>query len=346
MRRMSKSSGSFKQDRKRSRDRHPEGATIARRSGGCVRWRAALLGAALLALPVLGALPAAAASPITVCPSGCDYTTIQAAIEAASSGATIDVEAGTYFGPLTFDKSLTLVGAGASATTITVPHTGSTVITVDSGVSAAVSAVTISGGRANFGGGIFNQSGATLTLEHSTLAGNSALIRGGAIFNAPGATLTVEASLLSHNTAIDGGGAMVNPGGTVSLNHTTVTGNRSFYGRGGGIGNNGTMILSGSTVTGNVDNLGGGGLFNNEDGVLTVSGSTITDNTALLYGGGLDNQGPSTTLINSTVSANHAGIDGGGIYVESGTVTLESTAVTGNVPDNCAPPGSVSGCTG
>jgi len=27
-------------------------------------------------------------------------------------------------------------------------------------------------------------------------------------------------------------------------------------------------------------------------------------------------------------------------------VTLQDSAVSGNVPDNCAPPGSVTGCTG
>jgi len=27
-------------------------------------------------------------------------------------------------------------------------------------------------------------------------------------------------------------------------------------------------------------------------------------------------------------------------------VTLQDSAVSGNVPDNCAPPGAVAGCTG
>ena len=42
----------------------------------------------------------------------------------------------------------------------------------------------------------------------------------------------------------------------------------------------------------------------------------------------------------------HAGAGGGGIYLDSGTVTLHDSTVTGNVPDNCAPPGAVAGCTG
>jgi hypothetical protein len=38
----------------------------------------------------------AAKQPITVCPSGCDYTTIQAAIDNAPNGAQIQIAAGTY----------------------------------------------------------------------------------------------------------------------------------------------------------------------------------------------------------------------------------------------------------
>jgi hypothetical protein len=39
--------------------------------------------------------------------------------------------------------------------------------------------------------------------------------------------------------------------------------------------------------------------------------------------------------------------EGGGIFnAAGGTVTLASTLVSGNTPDNCEPPGSISGCIG
>ena len=62
---------------------------------------------------------------LTVGPSGCDFTTIQAAITAANPFDTIQVAAGTYNeGALVFDKDdITLIGSGTEATTIVTSST-------------------------------------------------------------------------------------------------------------------------------------------------------------------------------------------------------------------------------
>lgn len=64
---------------------------------------------------------ASAVNTFTVCASGCDFTTIQAAIDAASSDGTVNVAAGIYTEQITINKSLTLIGAGTGATTIQAP---------------------------------------------------------------------------------------------------------------------------------------------------------------------------------------------------------------------------------
>jgi nitrous oxidase accessory protein NosD len=55
---------------------------------------------------------------VTVCASGCAATTIQAGVNLATSGDTVDVGPGVYVEDVNVNKSLTLNGAGADQTTI------------------------------------------------------------------------------------------------------------------------------------------------------------------------------------------------------------------------------------
>ena len=77
---------------------------------------AVILPLLILTIPAL----AAPASTITVCPLGCDYTAIQPAIDAATSGDTILIGAGTFTEQLTLKSDLTLTAqAGPTQTVVT-----------------------------------------------------------------------------------------------------------------------------------------------------------------------------------------------------------------------------------
>lgn len=76
------------------------------------RWVPALV---LTIAVVITATGVAQADTITVCPSGCDYANIQAAIDAASAGDAIEVRSGTYYENVNVNKQLTLQGLDTGA---------------------------------------------------------------------------------------------------------------------------------------------------------------------------------------------------------------------------------------
>ncbi len=88
-----------------------------------------------LMLPLLLALASpVSAATITVCASGCDYTTIQAAVDAANDGDVIDVYPGTY------NESVDLNGM--------TPEGDITIRSVNSGGTPTAGAATVNGGAA------------------------------------------------------------------------------------------------------------------------------------------------------------------------------------------------------
>ncbi|MGW0749585.1 hypothetical protein [Streptomyces sp. NPDC002587] len=313
------------------------------------RW-ATTVAAAAGAVGLFGAVPAAAAGT----DNGEDHPTVvnclhnplalQPAIDGAAPGEKLLVK-GTCVGPFTFsvDKNLTVTGQRHS--TLNGNRAGSTV-TVAAGVRLRLSHLTITNGTGTpddatgQGGGILNNG--TLTLTESHVAGNHAN-NGGGIWNAPGATANLFRSVVRHNTAADSGGGVRNQG-TFTLSESTVNDNSAA--NGGGLANFGSMTLSGAKVRDNyADN--GAGVFNAN--ALTLNYSTVTRNTASLRGGGIYSEGGTVNLSGSEVrhnTANGGAGSGGGIFNSGATVTLDRSAVRDNRPDNCAPPGSVTGCTG
>jgi hypothetical protein len=97
----------------------------------------------------------------------------------------------------------------------------------------AVSNATLSGNSAIFGGGINNKG--TLAVSNATFYGNSAnsqevsvSLNGGGIFNQIGATLTVQNATLSGNYAFNTGGGIANDG-TLTMQSTIVAGNTTSF---------------------------------------------------------------------------------------------------------------------
>lgn len=197
------------------------------------------------------------------------------------------------------------------------------------------------------GGGIANDGMLNLTSSHvventTSCSGSSCAAVGGGSVNAIGteATATVKSSRVNDNTA------------SCSASDCAAIG--------GGVGLFGTVTVANSAVRGNIASCSangcfarGGGLDNNFDGTLNVNRSRVAHNAVnapagTARGGGLYNGSGTSTLTSSAVTGNSASgatAEGGGIYEETGSVVLEKSRVSGNTPDDCAPPGSVPGCS-
>jgi predicted outer membrane repeat protein len=160
---------------------------------------------------------------------------------------------------LTDKATTTITGPGANLLTISGNH-ASQVFDIEDGGSAALSGLTISGGKAApYGGGVRN-GGSTLSLTDCTITGNAALRNGGGLYNA-GGTTTLTGCNLSGNTANYGGG-LASAGGTTTLTNCTVTANSGTTGGGlASVGGTTTLSLTGCTVSGNTAYGNGGGLY-------------------------------------------------------------------------------------
>jgi serine/threonine protein kinase len=118
------------------------------------------------------------------------------------------------------------------------------------------------------GGGIFNDTPATLTLTNSTVSENIAsggttkFICGGGIYSS--GTLVLTNSTVSENSASAGGsgsdcsGGIYNDVGTLTLTNSTISDNTTVYAGGGIVNRGGRMTLTFCTIYGNRAQKAGG----------------------------------------------------------------------------------------
>ena len=307
------------------------------------------------------------AATLTVALDGsAQYRTIQDAVNAAGSGDTVLVAAGTYSGPSNRDidfggKSLTVMSqAGAGSTTIDCGgykstdgsgnhrgfyiHSGeanATIsgFTVKNGYETLVSNIPDSGN----GGGIFNSGSIATIVANCTITGNTADgYGGGGIYNYRCGTTTLTNCAIIGNTAYSNrgvggnGGGIQNISGTAMLTNCTIIGNIASSKPSGpsGLRNRGrhTSSSNGGTNTRAPvgDTLHGGGIYNTGGGMITLTNCAIIGNTAS-SGGGLSGFNDMTTLTNCTVTRNTA-FNGGGIFYvnNSGITTLTNDIIYGD----------------
>ena len=127
-------------------------------------------------------------------------SSIQACLDAASESDTVVIPAGTYTEGLTLSKAISLTGVN-SATTIIHAIAGQRVLTVTGApisTSIVISGLTLMGGHADTGGGLFTERPATLI--NLRFISNTALLNGGGL---AAETVVVFDSQFIGNAAFD-----------------------------------------------------------------------------------------------------------------------------------------------
>jgi hypothetical protein len=285
---------------------------------------------------------------------------LRGALAAANDGDTIDVTRVTSAsrtisltsGELQINHNVTINGPGAGKLAVS----GNTTFRVfeNFGSNVTISGFTITAGLAsdnNGGGGILNHGG--LTLNKSIVSGCGTPLGsnqwGGGIFNDAGARLTVTASTINGNGSC-GGGGIYSSDAQLTVINSIVSSNGTgtslrCSGVGGGIFYNGagTVIVMNSVISGNSASSGGGMIIRGS-ATATVTDSTVSANSVYYYycgecgtaGGGILNDGSTLTVTNSTISGNVAHANGpgvGGGISNNGTLTVTNSTISGNDAD-------------
>ena len=251
-----------------------------------------------------------------------------------STGRWVEVPPGVYrltFGPLVLGNDNVLGGSflnnrSAGARTTVIDAGGqSRAIHVPSGASGILAGVTITGGRADTGGGILLESGSQLFLYDGIVKGNTATSRGGGITS--GGDFLAYSSTISGNTVTGGagGGIAVEPNSDASIWASTVSGNQAASG--GGAATSGTITFLQATIAGNA----GGGVV-----VEPATSPGLSLNNTLLAGnqGGACGGGGLTSVFRGNWSGN---LDDDGTCFGAGGGTTDAVLGLGALTNNGGP---------
>ena len=208
---------------------------------------------------------------------------------------------------------------------------GDGVISVNDGSKFIMEGGTISGCKANTGGGLYADN-SIVTINNGTISGCKARMgAGGGLYATNQSTITIKDGTISGCEAGAGGGLYVD-GSTVTISGGTISGCEAAINEGGGLyaTNQSTITISGGTISGckapSSDKGNGSGLYANNS-TVTISGGTISGCKGR-WGGGLYAENSSTIEISGgTISGCTVGA-GGGLFVDSSTIRISGGIIS------------------
>lgn len=288
-------------------------------------------------------------------------TALQAAVNAASAGDVINVQAGTYQGNFTMKEGVNVVGGWNEGFTSQTDY--ATILDAnESGIvlnqAAAFSMLTIwenltiQNGKTTSGHGagvVVNKNG---QIKHCHVTHNTSAGQGGGVFNDAVNTNTdvcADDCLIDYNSATHGAGVRIrgtiqnsevannttsnNAGGGIHLqggkavnckvHHNSATG-------AGGIRAYGTCEIADCEIYNNSTTTGASGGVQLENGASIIQNCSVHDNTSAGDVGGVRMVYAGCKLLNSLICNNTAGGVCGGVRVESTGSDVIGNTIVGN----------------
>ncbi len=274
------------------------------------------------------------------------YSTIQAAVDAAVSGDEILIAPGIYSDPTHFahlpddstlccvvmKSGLTLRGAGTGQTIIDALHLGRG-IHVQAAADVEICHMTIRGAFAEVYGAAIFCKGSSPYIHHMEIAGNF----DGGIIAAFDSHPTIENCVMDNNEAKAGGGLAAELGCAPQVYDCRITNNRAPFAAGVWLRGDALLdhcIIDRNSTTGESGVLGGGILI--VDGAhARITNCEVTNDSCGGNGGGVSIIGDGTQgtlegcLIAGNVSRGDEG-KGGGISVESDAIGVIRDCIVAN----------------
>lgn len=295
--------------------------------------------AASAALLCLGAAaPAHASTVLFITPDGLstDVTAQFAAGTAAAparfvapqDGALL-VGEGTWFARIEADGVQLVVAGDRDGAGSTLDAAGAgPVVDATMGADVRIDAMTLTGGRSGWGGGLRVERARALVVQ-STIEGNDALNHGGGIGVFADSAVTLLDSTIRDNTASASGGGIA-----IAHKRSTVVGVDvdivdNVAAQGGGVATrNGRVELYESALEDNVAYGRGGGVWNHL-GTTHIDGGHLVGNRAAADGGGIFQVRSAVQAVRTTLSGNVAA-RGGGWSVHGGFAAADEVSFTDN----------------
>ncbi len=280
-----------------------------------------------------------------------NFTDLQNAIGLVTGTLTLnqnvvmtDDEAANFVNGVIINKNIRIDGKGH---TIDAKNLGR-IFEIDGGFAVTLTNVTLTNGKADKGGAIYNfgnldlvyvnfvnntakYGGAImnyaygLVLDDSTFTNNTAKI-GGAIYNSADC-FVVGNSTFANNTATSNGGVIFNYGIGFVVGNSTFVNNSAADGAGAILNGGRGFVVGNSTFANNTATSKGGAIYNYGIGFV-VGNSTFVNNTAE-DAGAVYNEGDNSVVGNSTF-VNNTAEDAGAVYNEGDNSVVGNSTFVNN----------------